>query len=184
MSKATTPNLAWMDTAIGFLGAAEIGSTNSSPLIDSWVCELAGTKTVPGYLKNQPWCGTFVAKCLKSAGLTKAKVSNGSGENEYPLHWYRAADYRSLKKQLAEPAWGCVAVKKRTGGNHVFFVVGKNKAGKIVGIGGNQSNKVCYALFEPKELEYFWYGKTNSPGQQRFELPIITNVTATKVSEA
>lgn len=176
--------LPWIEKAITFIGVSEVNGSNSSPIIDGWACELSGTKTVPPYLRNAPWCGTFVAKCLRDSGMVQAKIDNAATGKQYPRHWYRAGDYRSVAKKITKPAYGCVAVKTRSGGNHVFFVVGKTKAGKIVGLGGNQSNKVCYALFEPSDLDYFWYGETNRPADTRFTLPIISNVTATKVTEA
>jgi uncharacterized protein (TIGR02594 family) len=56
--------------------------------------------------------------------------------------------------KLAKPAYGCVAVKTRIGGGHVCFVVGKDKAsGKLVCLGGNQSNMVCYALYNESDFE-------------------------------
>lgn len=180
MKQNPTPAL---KEALKYMNVAEIGATNSSPMIDSWVKELSNSPIVPAWLRNQPWCGTFVAHCFKAAGLTKAASEKVTGANNFPYHWYRASAYRVEAKRLKKPAYGCIAVKARNGGNHVFFVMGITPKGKIVGYGGNQSNKVCYALFEPTELEYFWYGQTNTPLAVRFDLPMITNVTASKLTE-
>jgi hypothetical protein len=44
---------------------------------------------------------------------------------------------------------------------------------------------VCYALFDASDFEEFrWYGKTNTPAEMRYSLPLIKNVSATKVTEA
>ena len=181
MSQTLTPALA---EAIKHIGVAEVGSTNSSPVIDGWTKALVNSPIVPAWLRNQPWCGTFVASCLKKSGMTKSPSEAITQGNQYPHHWYRAAAYKSEPKRLKKPAYGCVAVKARSGGNHVFFVVGITPQGKLVGLGGNQSNKVCYALFEQKDLEFFWYGKTNTPLTERYNLPIIKNVTASNLAES
>lgn len=181
MKQSLTPAL---KEALKHLGHKEIGSSNSSPLIDSWVCTLAGTKEVPSWLKNQPWCGSFIAYCLYKAGMTKALADQAAGAKQYPRHWYRASDYRSPVKKLKKPAYGCIGVKHRNGGNHVFFVVGITPNGRIVALGGNQGNSVSYTTYSYSESEYYWYGDTNRPLNSRYELPVINNVSSTKVSES
>lgn len=167
-------NLAWMVEAEKHKGIKEIGTSNSSPIIDSWVMVLSNSKVVPAWLKGQAWCGTFVAHCLKKAGV------------KYPKYWYRALDYLNYGTKLSKPAYGCVAIKSRVGGGHVCFVMGRDKkTGKLVCLGGNQSNSVCYALYNESDFEQFrWYGLTGSPAASRYTLPIYTNVTATGVTEA
>ena len=118
-------------------------------------------------------CGTYVAHCLQTAGVT------------FPRHWYRALDYLNYGTRLIQPAYGCVAVKQRKGGGHVCFVVGQTKEGKLVCLGGNQNDMVCYALYDKKGFEAFmWYGKTSNPAKERYNLPILSNVSATAVTEA
>ena len=119
-------------------------------------------------------CGVFVAYCLKTAGVF------------YPKDWYRALDYMNYRTKLEYPAYGCVAIKTRKGGGHVAFVVGKDKeTGKLVCIGGNQNNMVSYALYAESDFQEFrWYGKTLNPSQDRYNLPELSGVTATKVTEA
>lgn len=70
-------------------------------------------------------------------------------------------------------------VKTRVGGGRVCFVVGKDKTSgnKLVCLGGNQSNMVCYALCNEFDFEAFmWYGETLSPAPHRYDLPILSNV--------
>ncbi len=184
------PELSWIAEARKHVGHKEIGSTNKSPLIDSW-CKELGSSWVIG----QPWCGTFVAHCLKSSGFNKGSVNSRSPSwnkirnnqaNVYPVNWYGAKDYeKEGGYKLSKPCYGCVAVKSRNGGGHVCFVVGKTPQGKLVCLGGNQSNMVCYALYNQSEFDgFYWYGKTPNPSEARYNLPIITNVTATKVTES
>lgn len=164
-----SPELAWMLEAYKHNGLTENTSKNvHNPTILKWLKELKAWWAED----ETPWCGVFVAICLKRAGII------------YPGAWYRALAYRNAAKKLDQPAYGCVATKTRSGGGHVFFVVGITASGKIVGYGGNQNNKVCYATYDIKDLEFYWYGKTNVPGVNRFKLPLIKNVSSTKVTEA
>ena len=161
-------DLAWMIEAKKHIGLREIPGKNHNQTIMSWIKSLGGWFTDD----ETPWCGTFVAHCLKTAGI------------KYPKNWYRALDYLNYGAPLQKPAYGCVAIKTRKGGGHVCFVVGRNKAGKLVCLGGNQGNAVSYALYNESEFEEFrWYGKTSRPADHRYNLPVLNGVSATKVSE-
>ena len=164
------PELDWINEARKQLGLKELNGSNKHPTIDGWAKNLGASWVI-----GQPWCGTYVAHCLKSAGV------------KYPKNWYRALAYASEGGvKLKKPAYGCVAVKSRNGGGHVCFVVGRDKkTNKLVCLGGNQSNMVCFALYAGSDFDAFmWYGKTNAPAQNRYDLPILSGVTATKVTES
>ncbi|MGX2675034.1 hypothetical protein ACWB3A_18920, partial [Acinetobacter baumannii] len=64
--------------------------------------------------------------------------------------------------------------------------VGRDKkSGKLVCLGGNQSNKVCYALYNDSDFQEFrWYGRTTQPASKRYNLPQLSGVTAIRVTEA
>ncbi|HFF4839752.1 TPA: TIGR02594 family protein, partial [Acinetobacter baumannii] len=50
---------------------------------------------------------------------------------------------------------------------------------------GNQSNKVCYALYNDSDFQEFrWYGRTTQPASKRYNLPQLSGVTAIRVTEA
>lgn len=113
-------------------------------------------------------CGTFVAHCLQTA------------KRAIPKEWYRAKAYIGYGTPLKEPAYGCIAVKSRKGGGHVFFVVGKTASGDLVGLGGNQGNSVCYAKFKPSDIDYFCWpdqlnGSPSFPDSTRYVLPLFNN---------
>lgn len=182
--------LKWIAEARKHVGHREIGSTNKSPLIDSWCRELDGAWVI-----GNAWCGTFVAHCLKTSGFTKGSVNSrlaswNKKRNDqckvYPFNWYGAKDYiNEGGYKLSKPAYGCVAVKSRTGGGHVCFVVGKNAKGQLVCLGGNQGNAVSYALYNTSDFDgFFWYGETSNPAEFRYNLPILSNITSTKVTES
>jgi len=164
-------DLPWIIEAKKHIGLRENTSkTAHNPTILKWLKSLKAWWAED----ETAWCGTFIAWCLKQAGIA------------YPRHWYRALDYVNYGARLYKPAYGCVAVKTRKGGGHVCFVVGRDqKTGKLVCLGGNQSNMVCYALYAESEFQEFrWYGKTSRPAEHRYNLPLMSGVTATQVTEA
>lgn len=166
-----TNDLAWMIEAKKHIGLREnISKTKHTSTILKWLKSLGAWWSED----ETPWCGTFVAHCLKVAGV------------KYPKHWYRALDYVNYGAKLSKPAYGCIAIKARNGGGHVCFIVGRDsKTGKLVCLGGNQSNMVCYALYAESEFQEFrWYGMTNRPADHRYNLPMMKGVTATEVTEA
>lgn len=183
--------LAWIAEGEKFLGHAEIGSTNRSPIIDGWWKECGAA-----WAMGQPWCGAFVAHCLKAAGFTRGTVSsrnpnwNKKRYNKagvYPYNFYGAKDYmHEGGYKLTKPCVGAVAVKSRSGGGHVCFVVGVTPSGRLVVLGGNQGNKVCYTTYAVSDFDggFYWYGRTPNPSSSRFKLPVMTNVSSTKLTEA
>lgn len=164
------PNLPWMKEAFSHIGLREIKGPKHNPEIQKWL------KALNAWYDDDEtaWCGTFVAWCLKSAGVKYAKA------------WYRALDYCNYGAKLSKPCYGCVAIKPRQGGGHVCFVVGRDKkTGKLVVLGGNQSDQVCLALYNESDFKEFrWYGKTSTPLAIRYELPEYSGVKAQNVSEA
>lgn len=164
------PKLAWIDEAFLHLGTKEIKGIKHNPKIIKWL------ESLNAWWRDDEtaWCGVFVAYCLKSAGI------------KYPKLWMQALAYTKDGAKLEKPCYGCVAIKERKGGGHVCFVVGRDKkTGKLVCIGGNQSDQVCLALYNESDFKEFrWYGATNTPLEIRYKLPEYSGVTAQKVSEA
>lgn len=181
MTNQTNPDLAWIVEAKKHVGLDEIKGIKHNQTIISWLEELGA------WWKDDEtaWCGVFIAICLKRAGLIQSKTLKAK-PGYYPKNWMRALAYMYEGGiRLEKPCYGCVAVKTRKGGGHVTFIVGKTQNGKLVGCGGNQSNKVCFAVYDVSEFEAFmWYGKTDTPASRRYDLPVIKNVTASTVSES
>lgn len=126
----------WIDHAFRHVGLREIPGKRDNPIIVKWLKELKAWWAED----DTPWCGTFIAHCLKESGLT------------VPKHWYRAKAYASygtpVVKVAASIPLGSIAVKSRRGGGHVFFPVARSQDGKtIYGLGGNQSNMVNIVAF-------------------------------------
>lgn len=168
MPAQTQGKLSWIEEAKKHVGVHENVGGNTHPSLALWLQELKAPWKDP----DTPWCGVFVAHCLKKVGLP------------YPKSYYRALSYLELGKKLSKPCYGAVAVKKRQGGGHVTFVVGKTPTGKLVCLGGNQSDMVSYALYKESDfVEFRWCGKA-FPLPERYNLPIYSNVTATNVKES
>lgn len=173
--------LAWIAIAITFLGLKENTSkTAHNPTIIKWLGKMGSFNgEARSWWKNdeEAWCGLFVGFVLGSAGRYVVK------------EWYRAKEWndKSMTK-LSRPAVGAVAVFKLQSGYHVAFIVGKTKTGRIVVIGGNQSNSVSYTSFDPSNMVgCYWpsrVGRNNEaiksvPLEDRFILPIMeSNGTA------
>lgn len=166
--------LAWIVEATKHIGLKEIPGPKHNQTILQWVKNLGGWFTDD----ETPWCGTFIAQCLKEAG------------RGVPKHWYRALAYESYGTRLAKPAYGCIGVMSRTGGGHVTFIVGETKDSKyLVGLGGNQSNAVNLMKFEKSRFTAFVWptydnGVASSPYPDRYKLPKYDNSLKTSSNEA
>lgn len=180
MNQQTNPDLAWMVEAKKHVGLREVPGPKHNATIQEWLKELGA------WWKDDetPWCGVFIAICLKRAGFKRGSVNSRSktyvkgdkaGPGNYPFNWYGAGEYRiEGGRKLDKPCYGCVAVKSRKGGNHVAFVAGRTADGRLVCLGGNQSNAVSYAIYRESDFDSFmWYGKTASPAPHRYDLPVL-----------
>lgn len=165
---------AWIIEATKHIGLKEIVGPKHNPTILAWIKNLGGWFTDD----ETPWCGTFIAQCLKETG------------RGVPKHWYRALAYESYGTRLAKPAYGCIGVMARKGGGHVTFIVGETKDGKyLVGLGGNQSNAVNLMKFEKSRFTAFVWasydsGVLSSPYPDRYKLPKYDNSLKVSSNEA
>jgi uncharacterized protein (TIGR02594 family) len=137
---------AWLEIAEQNIGQSEVPGTGSNNWIKNLWFGLKGGWLWKQYGEDDSllaWCGAFLAFCLTGAGIA------------IPKAWYRASSYLDWGVPVRRPLLGCVAIKKRKGGNHVFFPVGISKDGLVVvGIGGNQSDRVRYSRFDMEGLEF------------------------------
>lgn len=157
---AQQKELPWVAEARKYIGLAEVPGKNHNPMILNW---LHGLKA---WWKDDetPWRGVFVAHCLRIGG------------RDIPKAWMRAKEYAFAGKRLSKPAYGCLVVFTRQGGGHVGFVVGKDKAGNLLVLGGNQGNRVSIAAFpESRVAAYVWPsvgGVALEPTPERYNLPL------------
>lgn len=171
--KNTMDSLPWTKEAYSHLGIKEIKGPKHHPEITKMLKEL----NLPWIDDETPWCAVFCSAVLKRSGRAYPKKTPA---------WARSFDDNGQK--LTKPAFGCTATKSRKGGGgHVFFVVGKTTTGMLVGLGGNQSDMVNLALFNPREItSYNWPPKEDgtivSPAEHRYSLPVYDARTL-KVSD-
>lgn len=120
-------NTPWLDVAKKLEGLKEIPGPKHNPRIISWLRDLNAWWSDD----ETPWCGTFVAHCMKEVGLPIPKL------------WFRAKEWASYGSLLRPDrlAPGAILVFGRTGGGHVGFYVGED-AGHYYVLGGNQANGV------------------------------------------
>ena len=153
------PELTHVAIARKYIGLTEIKASNKHPTIDAWAKTLSNK-----WLIEQPWCGTFCAQVFKEAGL----------EHKIPKEFFRAKAWENAGTKLDKPAYGCVVTFTRDGGGHVGIVVGKTKTGMLKVLGGNQSNAVNIADFDPKRVTaYRWISSGSAPHEHRYDLPVL-----------
>ena len=166
-----TPNAdpAWVAAGRGKIGEREIPGSRHNP----WI--LSFWKQVP-WLKSDdsdsPWCGGFVKWCLEAAGLP------------YPKEFPRAASYATWG--TACPAQlGAIGVKSRTGGNHVFFIVGITPDRKFYkALEGNANNMVRIGDIPVAQVNAIrWPAGAPLPARSAIYLPVLPAGTVT-TSEA
>ena len=148
----------WLAKARQHLGLSEIPGKSTAPTIARWLRELRAWWDSD----EVPWCGTFVAAVMREAGI------------DLPRHWYRARAWLDWGMPIYEPAPGCVVVYERAGGGHVGFVVGRDERGRLMTLGGNQSNRVSIAPFDPSRvLGYRWPAHRLADLQAAGSLPLL-----------
>lgn len=156
----------YLTIARSLIGTREIIGKEHNSLIIKWLKKLNAW-----WLEDETaWCGTFTAHCLKEAG------------HDIPKHWYRAKAYLDYGVKIDSPCVGCIVIFNRTGGGHVGFVIGKDYAGRLLVLGGNQNNQVSIAPFNLTRVagyripNYFPYSTQL--------LPVISNSDVASENEA
>ena len=126
----------WLRIARGYLGQREIAGAKHNPLILRWWQRIRAPFTDD----ETPWCAGFVGGVLEEAGIKSSRSA-------------AARSYVNWGLRLAKPVVGCIVVLERGPGHgHVFFLLGRDARGNLVGLGGNQGNKVSIAPFDPKRV--------------------------------
>jgi len=91
-----------------------------------------------------PWCAAFVGAMLERAGIRSSRFES-------------ARSYLDWGQRLALPVPGCIVVFTRQGGGHVGFAVGRDTAGNLLILGGNQSDAVNIKAFPVSRVAgYRW----------------------------
>jgi len=132
----------WVTLAEKELDTKEIpGSVHNSRIVEYHAC------TTLKATDDTPWCRSFVNWCMYHAGFMPTRSAAARSWLDWGL-------------RLPEPINGCIVVFRRgsspTAG-HVGFFHSVGRHGLIRVLGGNQSNKVCYANYRQSDvLGYIW----------------------------
>ncbi|MBS7789288.1 TIGR02594 family protein [Roseococcus sp. SDR] len=126
-------NPSWMQIALAEQGQAEQAGGKHNPRI----LEYHAATTLKARDDETPWCASFVSWCLAEAGL----VSTSSAA---------ARSYRTWGVPLSEPAYGAIITFKDP--DHTGFYMGRRKDGRWLILGGNQSNRVNVAAYDPDRV--------------------------------
>lgn len=158
----------WLRAARADIGQTETLGPNDSPWIRAMLAKLAGGGL---WLVGQPWCGGAAAFWMQNAGL------------KIPKAWYRAKAWLDWGVPQDVPLVGSIVVFEREGGGHVGLVVGQDSRGRLLVLGGNQSDAVRILPFDrARVLGYRWpsdaLSVTGTP------LPVYVNGAASSSNEA
>ena len=96
---------------------------------------------------NRPWCASFVNYCLREAGYAPGRRH---------MSTYTFGEDKDLFLRVKEPVFGAIRFSRRDGGGHVCFVYG-TIGNKLVVIGGNQGDRICFELRDPQEKNSVYF---------------------------
>lgn len=138
-SEMTT--LPWINAGMAYEGTREVKGSQHNPVIVNWLVKLGAWWTDD----ETPWCGVFAAAVFREVGI------------QPPSGWYRAKSWLQWGKPLSAPVIGCVVVFSRPGGYHVGIVIGQDRTGNLLVLGGNQGDSVKVSAFRRDRVEgYRW----------------------------
>lgn len=158
---------AWLAKARSYLGRAEIPGQKHSP----FVLRLWQLIRAPFTDDETPWCAAFVGGVLEECGLKSTRSA-----------WARS--YLAWGQKIAKPVVGCIVVFERgPKSGHVGFVVGEDRRGNLMVLGGNQGNAVTVAPFGTNRvLGYRWPGAVVPPAFA--SLPVVASDGKVSTNEA
>lgn len=149
----------WYEKAKKNLGVREIVGPKHNSLILRWWDSIKAT------FKDDetPWCAGFVGAMLEESGIKSTRSA-------------MARSYQRWGVSLKEPAVGAIVVfwrgSPKSGSGHVGFIAGRDQAGNLMVLGGNQGNAVTVKPFEKDRLVgYRWPSGVPLPKSGR--LPIV-----------
>lgn len=152
----------WLKQARKYIGTKEIpGARDNKDIVRWW--QLIGATWFDD--DETPWCGGFVGGMLAETGYPV--VGGGLGAS--------ARKWLTYGHKLSSPKIGCIVVFWRgspaSSSGHVGFVIGKDKSGRLMVLGGNQSDAVNIKPFSTGQvLGYRWPPEAPTP---KGSLPIL-----------
>lgn len=167
----------WLRLAYSYLGLREIkGPRHNSEIVGWW-------ESLSLHFRDDetPWCAGFVNAMILKSGLPITPKYRAAA-----LGWR----WTGYGKKLNGPALGAVMSITRpgsAGSGHMTIVAGRDKHGRIMGLGGNQGNAVSINPYDAyaRDAQYHWPEGTPSPEAVGLQtLPIITATGSVLTNEA
>lgn len=158
----------WFEVAGQDIGMRELPGAPTAPKIAQWLAKLGAAWRDD----ETPWCGTAVAAWMKAAGA------------DIPKHWYRARAWLDWGLKIDAPIVGCVVVFERQGGGHVGLVAGKDEAGNLMVLGGNQGDAVNIKPFSMQRVLGYRWPADVGPSPIYAELPTMLESGSLSTNEA
>jgi uncharacterized protein (TIGR02594 family) len=161
---------AWLRMALSYLGLKEYKGPSHNKKILEWFKSIDTE-----FNKDEvPWCAAFVGGVLEEVRI---KSSNSAMARSY-LGWGDC---------LGGPAVGAVVVFWRespiSNSGHVGFVIGRDKRGHLLVLGGNQGDEVSIKAFDRNRvLGYRWPIMQDLPNLIGFlNLPLLEEHAISRV---
>ena len=128
-------------------------------------------------IDDTAWCGLFVAYVL---------AQHDDLVKHIPVSYPVARSWANAGTKLKKPAYGSIAVFSRGNGmGHVGFVVGEDKVGNLMILGGNQSDSVSITpISKSRLLCCVWCGTQALPSETRYKLNEISHSLKVSTNEA
>lgn len=176
--------LAWIAEARKLIGLRELVGSQHNPILLAMLKQMGkfSNESKAWWADDEtPWCGLFVGY---TQGVTDRFVVK---------HWFRALAWESEQlTKLDKPAYGCIVTFNRKGGGHVGYVVGCDRLGNLMVLGGNQKNMVCILPFDVKRVSgYYWPSVWRDgrcvksvPIESRYDLPLLGSDGKVSVDES
>jgi uncharacterized protein (TIGR02594 family) len=131
----------WYKIAIQEMGQREVQGGENPRILEYHTATTLRAKD-----DETPWCSAFVNWCMKQAGIQGTNLAN-------------ARSWLKWGVSLIKPKQGCVVILRRgtPPSGHVCFFDSFAPDGKIVCLGGNQSDKVKFSVYKTADvLGYRW----------------------------
>lgn len=164
----------WITKARRYLGLKEVpGKKHNSTILGWW-------KSLKQAIRDDetPWCGGFVG----------ATLLEGNPNIKLPKNPAGARNYLELGIPLERPAYGAVVVfwrgKKSGWSGHVGYVVGEDKHGNLMVLGGNQGDAVNIKPFSRDRVLGYRWPTNGGPLPVRYALPLLTSDGKVSTNEA
>lgn len=160
----------WLTRARSYIGQREIAGVKNNPLILHWWVLIHAAFNDD----ETPWCAGFVGGVLEECGIRSSRSA-------------AARSYLKWGRELKGPAVGAIVVFERGPVNgHVGFVVGRDAAGNLLVLGGNQGDMVRISPFRVSRLlGYRWPADVMLPPVQGLKnLPLVKGAGPASENEA